>query len=407
MAVVHDRSQNRPVAPTLSPADSRESMPKAKKSDGLGSGGYEDKPWFLRIWEGKPATSWFLLLWRNRFRISPRRWAMAVLISTVSLMNSGLSLLQLLIFGRRIARTQLASDPIFVIGHWRSGTTLLHELLVLDSRHTYPNTYDCFASSHFLVTAPVFRPLLRGLMPKQRPMDNMAAGWDCPQEDEFALCNMGLPSPYHTIAFPNEPPQDQEFFELQDVSPRQRARWQAALRWFLKCVTLRSPRRIVLKSPPHTFRVRILLEMFPKARFVHIVRNPFVIFPSTINLWKRMYRNDGLQVPTYDGLDEQVFATFSGMYETFERDRDLVPPGQLCDVRYEDLVARPLEQMERIYKELNLDDFEQVRPAISGYFAAKANYKTNRYQLPDELANEIARRWSDCFERYGYSKQQS
>ena len=99
-------------------------------------------------------------------------------------------------------------------------------------------------------------------MPKQRPMDNMAAGWDCPQEDEFALCNMGMRSPYLTIAFPNHPPQNQEYFELRDVPARQRIRWKRGLTWFLKCLTVRTPRRIVLKSPPHTFRVKVLLEMF-------------------------------------------------------------------------------------------------------------------------------------------------
>ena len=289
------------------------------------------------------------MLVRNRFQISPRRWAMAVIMSVFSLTNFALWWLQSLIWGRRIARTQLQGDPVFVIGHWRSGTTLLHELLVLDERHTYSNTYDCFCPNHFLLTAPVFRPLLAVLLPKQRPMDNMAMGWDCPQEDEFALCNMGIRSPYTTIAFSNSPPQNQEFFELKDVTPQQRARWQRGLTWFLKCLTVRSPRRIVLKSPPHTFRIRVLLEMFPKARFVHIIRNPFVIFPSTINLWKRLYRNDGLQVPTYDGLEEHVFSTLVRMYEAYERDRALVPPGQLCEVRYEDLVAHPLAQMERVY----------------------------------------------------------
>ena len=232
-------------------------MPSTKKTDGLGSGGYTDKPWFLRIWEGMPATGWFSLLLRNGLRISPRRWGMALIISLISLLNMGLAILQFVFYGRRIARTELQGDPIFVIGHWRSGTTLLHELLVLDERCTYPNTYDCFASSHFLLSAPFLRPLLRGLMPKQRPMDNMAAGWDCPQEDEFALCNMGVPSPYMTIAFPNRPPQNQDYFDLQNVSPRERTRWQRGLTWFLKCITVRSPRRIVLKSPPHTSRVKI------------------------------------------------------------------------------------------------------------------------------------------------------
>ena len=112
-------------------------------------------------------------------------------------------------------------------------------------------------------------------------MDNMEAGWDRPQEDEFALCNMGSPSPYLTIAFPNRPPQDQEYFDLEGLSPQARERWKRRLVWFLKCVTVRRRKRIVLKSPPHTFRVKTLLELFPNARFVHIIRDPHVIFPST------------------------------------------------------------------------------------------------------------------------------
>ena len=108
---------------------------------------------------------------------------------------------------------------------------------------------------------------------------------------------------------------------------------------------MRNPKRIVLKSPPHTARIRVLLEMFPKAKFVHIVRDPYVIFPSTVNLWKRLYRDQGLQMPTYEGLDEHVFATFTRMYEAFDRDRELIGPGQFCEIRYEDLIADPVEQM--------------------------------------------------------------
>jgi hypothetical protein len=243
MATASDESQLMP--PKATGAVPENPQAKAKKTEGLGSGGYTDKPWFLRIWEGMPATGWFPLLVRNRFQISPRRWVMAILISVISLLNLAFALLQFLIFGRRVERTALEGDPVFVIGHWRSGTTLLHELLVLDERHTYANYYDCFASSHFLVTAPVFRPLLKYLLPKQRPMDNMAADWDCPQEDEFALCSLGMRSPYLTIAFSNRPPQDQEYFELKDVSAAERSRWQRGLLWFLKCLTVRSPKKIV------------------------------------------------------------------------------------------------------------------------------------------------------------------
>ena len=366
--------------------------------------GYQDRFWIPRFWDGMIVSGWFPLLLRNHLAISPRRWAMAALISGLSLMNSSLWLLQKIFWGRRIAKTKILDDPIFVIGHWRSGTTLLHELLVLDSRHTYPNTFDCFAPNHFLVSAGFFRPALKLLLPKQRPMDNMAAGWDCPQEDEFALCNMGVPSPYLSIAFPNRRPQFTEYFDLEKVPSAQLDRWKRSLDWFLRCLTVRAARRIVLKSPPHTFRIKVLLEMFPKARFVHIVRNPYVLLPSTINLWKRLFRNEGLQVPTFEGLEERVFETLERMYEVFERDKHLIPPGQLSEIRYEDLVADPVERMHAIYDQLGLGGFDEVKPAMQAYFAEKADYQTNRYQLSPELRAEIDRRWGVYARQYGYAE---
>ncbi|MGA2619078.1 MAG: sulfotransferase [Thermoguttaceae bacterium] len=371
------------------------------------TGGYKDHFWIPRFWDGMAGSAWFPLLLRNRFRVDPRRIGMAVLISCLTPLNAVLWLLQTIFFGRKIAHTRIAADPIFVIGHWRSGTTLLHELLVLDPRFTYPNTYDCFAPNHFLASGWFLRPALSMLLPKQRPMDNMAAGWDCPQEDEFALCNMGIPTPYLTIAFSNRPPQYQEYFDLERVSPEQLARWKRGLLWFLTCLTLRTPKQIVLKSPPHTFRIKVLLEMFPRARFIHIVRNPYVIFPSTVNLWKRLYRNEGFQVPNFEGLEERVFQTFERMYEVFERQKHLIPPGQFCEVRYEDLVADPAGQMRAIYDRLGLGEFEAVRPAIEAYFVQKADYQTNRYQLSPELRAEVARRWAPYLRRYGYAEEGS
>jgi hypothetical protein len=233
-------------------------------------------------------------------------------------------------------------------------------------------------------------------------MDNMPAGWDHPQEDEFALCNMGARSPYLSIVFPNHPPQDQEYLDLEHVSPEGLQNWKTKFRWFLQCITLRNPKRIVLKSPPHTDRVKALLEMFPKAKFVHIVRDPYVIFPSTVNLWKRLYRDEGLQVPNFEGLEEHVFRTFERMYEAFDRDRKLIPSGQFSEVRYEELIKSPLAQMQRIYEELQLGDFEQVRPAIENYFADQKDYKTNRYQTSPEIKDQIASRWSKYIKQYGY-----
>ncbi len=367
--------------------------------------GYADRFWIPRFWDGMMPSAWFPLLVHNRFAVSPRRVGMAVLLSIITLFNLAFAVIQTVFFGRRIRRTKIQEDPIFVIGHWRSGTTLLHELLVLDSRHTYADTYDCFAPNHFLVSSWLIRPTLGLLMPARRPVDNMAAGWDHPQEDEFALCNMGVPSPYLTAAFPNCPSQYPEYLDLRDVPPAAVQRWKDSLRWFLTCLTVRRPKRIVLKSPAHTCRIKVLLEMFPNAKFVHIVRDPYAIFPSTMNLWKRLYRDEGLQMPTYEGLEEYVFHTLNRMYDAFEQDRLLLGPDQLCEVRYEEFVANPLAQMRNIYEQLGLGQFEAVRPAIEQYFAEQKDYKTNRYQMPPELHAEITRRWSKYIEQYGYATE--
>ncbi len=368
-------------------------------------GGSKDRFWIPRFWDGMSFSAWLQLLVRNRFAVSLHCLPMVCTITLLAVFNSLLACLQRLRFGRKIAATEIREEPIFIIGHWRAGTTLLHELLVLDPRHTFPDTCACFAPNHFLVSSWFIKRCLNFLLPERRPMDNMATGWDRPQEDEFALCNMGVPSPYLTLAFPNHPPHDPEYLDLTEVPPEELSRWKAAMRQFLQSVTVANPKRIVLKSPPHTARLRVLLEMFPKARFIHIVRDPFVVFPSTVNLWKRLYRDQGLHTPRCEGLEEYVLKTFRRMYAAFDAQRDVVPPGHLCEIRYEDLVADPLGQMERVYDELGLGGFETVRPALEAHLAGQAGYRTNRYPLDDALRARIAKEWAPFMERYGYAPQ--
>ena len=344
---------------------------------------------------------WLRLVLRNRVAIHPLRIPTAVCVTLVAMVNSCLAVLQGLFWNRKIARTKIEEDPIFIVGHWRAGTTLLHELLVLDPRHTYPSTYECFTPRHFLVSGKFLPRMFRFLLPDRRPMDNMAAGWDRPQEDEFALANMGVPTPYRTIAFPNRP-QCSEYLDLQGVPQGDLNRWKQGFLWFLKSITVRNPKRMVLKSPPHTCRIKTLLEMFPRASFVHIVRDPYVVFPSTVNLWKRLYRDQGLQRFNGTGLEESVFENFTRMYQAFHAEQPLVDRSRYCEVRYEDLVQDPMGQMRRVYKEIGLGDFEKVQPAIEAYLARQSDYKTNRWELPSATRAEIARRWRFFFERYGY-----
>jgi hypothetical protein len=273
-------------------ADARDKLEKPAKEP------VKQREWMLKFWYGICITGWLRLLVINRFRVGWRYWHHVPAMTLMSIFNSLYRKGQWFRFGWRIKPIAEDQQPLFIIGHWRSGTTLLHELLVLDARHTYPTTYECFAPNHFLATQWFVVRFMRFMLPSRRPMDNMAAGWDRPQEDEFALCNLGAPSPYLTMAFPNNRPLDQQY-----------------LTRFLCEVSYFKRKRIILKSPPHTCRIKVLLELFPQARFVHIVRDPFVVFPSTVHLWKKLYTQTALQRPTFVGLEDRVLDTFERMYE--------------------------------------------------------------------------------------------
>lgn len=360
------------------------------------------REWQPRMWEGMNSFAWFRLLTRNRFAVGLPYLYIAVIISFVSVFNTILGILQWLIYGSRVRQTVIREAPLFIVGHWRTGTTLLHELLILDPRHTYPTTYECLAANHFLVSGSWLPRLFWFLMPAHRPMDNMAAGWERPQEDEFALGQIGQPSPYLTIAFPNHPPQDQEALDLEGLRPRQRASWQRAFRRLLQTLTFKSPRRLVLKSPTHSCRIPVLLEMFPDARFVHIMRDPYVVFPSTVNLWKSLYQTHGLQTPTCAGLEEYVYRTFTHLYEKLEEGKQQLAPDRFHELRYEELVRDPVGQLRTLYERLGLGDFESVLPRVREYLAGVKDYQTNRYDQTPELRAEITRRWGEVIRRYGY-----
>jgi hypothetical protein len=328
-------------------------------------------------------------------------------------MNSLLNALQHAFYGRKIARTALHS-PVFIIGHWRSGTTFLHELLTQDPRLAAPSTYECFCPGHFHLSARFFTRL-EYLIPGTRPMDEMKMSWHNPQEDEFALLNMGLPSPYEELAFPNHRKRAAPFLSLHDFSPRQRARWRDAFVTFLKSVTLHRIKqsgaapRLVLKSPPHTARLAVLSEMFPDAKFIHLVRNPAEVYPSSVRTWISLFEVQGCQTPRAEALpngapsiEDYVLSTFNELYRDFAVARSVVPPRQFFELRYEDLVADPSAQLESMYNHLGLGRFEEARPHFAAHLAAVRHYRPSRHSVAPDAESEMRRRWAPFIETYGY-----
>ena len=350
---------------------------------------------------------WVALVVRNRFRIHPFRLPTAFAITVVTALNSLLFHVQWMLFGRRIAKTEIKAGPIFILGHWRSGTTFLHELMIRDDRFSFSSSLHCFAPNHFLLTGWLITRLGGFLLPKRRPTDNMATGWLRPQEDEFGLLAMGAASPYFRIAFPNHPPPDMALLDMVDVPEKKLRKWKRLLKKFMQLLTFYSPGRLILKSPPHTGRLAVLKELFPDACFIHLVRSPYEVFPSTRRLWKSLDQVQGLQVSKEEGLDEYVLSSLERMYDSFDAARSSIPESQIIDVRYEDLIRDPLTVLRSIYDHFELEDFDEVRDKLSDYCEQQKDYQPNQYYLQDEEKEEIRLRWAKYFERYGYDLAES
>ena len=360
--------------------------------------------WCLRFWYGMRVRALWKLLAKNGFRVHPVRWGMVFMLSHVSIFNSIMYRLQKLFYGKKIETVEIEEGPIFIIGHWRTGTTHLHELLCRDERFAFPDTYECFAPYHFLVTGSFLPKLVGWLMPAKRPMDNMSAGFSHPQEDEFAICAMGAPTPYCRMAFPNRPWAYQEFLEMEGTSEEDLRHFKESLRWFVRAITVHKGKPLVLKSPPHTGRIALLAEMFPKAKFIHITREPYSVFASSRRLWQSLDRVNAFQVPKHDDLDELIFDSFTRMYRGFDKQRPKIDSSRICDVRYEDVVQQPVEQMRRIYEHLDLGDFENLRENLEKYLEGQREYKPNRHEMEPEIKARIEEVWGDYMQRYGYSK---
>ncbi|MCM2371523.1 sulfotransferase family protein [Aporhodopirellula aestuarii] len=360
-----------------------------------------------RFWHGMRPSAWWRLLRGGGFAISPSRLPLAVSVSIATPFNTLLMGLQNVLYRRRIREAELHGPPVFIIGHWRSGTTLLHELMVRDERFSSPSTFQCFAPSHFLLTEWFFRRFAKWLLPGKRPMDNMDTGWDRPQEDEFALVNLGLPSPYRRIAFPRGGPVDMEYLDFEGVDKPAREHWIATMQAFLHRVSASTTRPLVIKSPTHTGRIGHLAAAFPQARFIHITRDPRAVFPSTCRLWRSLDEVQGLQAPksdtSDDGIEEYVLDCFERMYQAFHQQRKQIDQHHLIDIRYEDLIADPVGTLQKIYDSLRLADFETVREDIQTWTETEhQSYQTNAHQLSSSQEQRLRERWGDYFERYGY-----
>jgi hypothetical protein len=350
---------------------------------------------------------WRKLLRENHSDVDPPFRLRAASTTVSSAINSLRGWYENRVYGPKVAGVRV-KPPLIILGHWRTGTTYLHYLLAVDDRFAYPNTYQVSYPHTFLATEALAGRLGAALLPQTRPMDNVRLSFQAPNEDEFATCGMTLYSPYVGFSFPRHQDYYDQFLTFRSVGEGIVTQWKAALLFFLKKLTWKYARPLILKSPPHTCRIRLLLDLFPDARFIHIHRNPYTVFQSTRHWLRAAGPWFHLQRPGPERSEERILRIYKEMYEVFFEERGLIPKGHFHELGFEQLEKDPIGQMRGIYEALDLPDFRQVEPALRSYLGSLSEYKKNTFpELPADLRARLAREWRRCFERGAIRREEN
>lgn len=352
---------------------------------------------------GITTGDWYKLLLENRFAVAPAYWGRAAVLTALSFWNSARRRKEERAYGAEVVNTEI-KVPLLIVGHWRSGTTLLHNLLELDEQFAYPNLFQVTHPHTFLCGEPVVSKVLANTAPQKRPMNNMKVTFASPGEDEFAISMMSLRSPIISWSFPRRQDYYDRYLTFRGVLEEDIARWKAAFVWFLKKLTWRYGRPLLLKSPAHTARIRLILELFPDARFVHIHRHPYTIFQSTQWLYEKAVSFSYLQRPETEQINAGILRRYAEMYDAFLEERALIPAGQFHEVSFQELEQDMVGQVGRLYESLNLDGFRDLEPKLRRYVEAIAAYEKNVYPpLAEPLRRRVAQAWRRSFDEWSYA----
>jgi hypothetical protein len=350
---------------------------------------------------------WLRLKRQNK--IAPSKRKMARRISFFVWASAPLQWLQSLWLKSRIRKVSLEEKPpVFVIGHWRSGTTHLHYLLAQDKQFAVLENFQAFTFRIAFISKSFLKPLINSFMPKKRLQDDVKLNVHLPAEEEQPFTTMTEKSGLHIYFFPKNISYFNKYNLFKGISVAEKADWGKKYVRLLKEIALfqGKEKRLLLKNPHNTGRVKELLELFPDARFIFIHRNPYDVFQSNLHHYHKMVKTQFLQEFSDEEIKERILYCYETTLAKYLEERHLIPKGQLFELSYAELSEAPLEMMAKAYKHLSLPGFEKAKFPMQTYLDSAKDYRRNTFtSLSADQKEELERRWGFTFDAWGYEKE--
>lgn len=310
-----------------------------------------------------------MMQWRNTFRLF-----------MVGALSSVYALRDQLRYGSTIAATEIEMPPIFILGHWRSGTTFLQTILCKDVNITTPTFFQCTFPQGFLSVGSRVRNNISECLPERRLFDSMSFDLDSPFDDEMATLKITGESMMLDFVFPDG-------IKNGEAPFRRSSKWPAAMKYFAKKLTFVSGKRLVFKSPVHGYRIQDIKKLFPQAKFIFLTRNPRKVYLSSKHQINMLLEHNALHGHDYD-MESYITRRYQDMLSSFEESFEILDQSQYIKISYEQLVIDTLGTVEKIYSHFDVGDWEKSRIDIASWLETQVEYKPNAYDESEKIPRE-------------------
>ena len=327
---------------------------------------------------------------KNNGGFSPSKINRFLFLFQNSLFSEFLNTREKKVFHKDIIKTKLPENPIFIIGHWRTGSTYLHQLITQDPEFCFTSLFQCSQPDHFLYSKRFFEPVMSRLLGKTRPMDNVKIGVDEPQEDEYAILKLVSGTPMEKLIFS----ENEDYFlkNVKEFTPSgdNLNIFDQKYSYFLQKIMLENPgKNFVSKNPLHSFRLDYLLNKFPHAKFIHIYRHPYDVIPSTIRLWNIVGKQNILKGKWKSPSLTDVAKYYLKFIDHIDNKLKSLPDHQYLKIKFEELEKFPLATVKQLYKHFSLTLSKEFEEKLNQFIDEVRDYKKNKFILSEKDKKDI------------------
>jgi hypothetical protein len=261
-------------------------------------------------------------------------------------------------------RTQVLSNPLFIVAPFRTGTTFLHRLLSQDPEYRWPRIWEVayppaaepnfrrdglyFCEDPRIAHATAAVRVLNRANPALNRLHRI--GTDLAEEC-FGFLETSLMS--HSFMFYAEVPSYLAWLDDCDA-----AEWESAYETYAAQLRLLHwwypGGRWVLKSPVHMWNLDALLAAFPDARVIQLHRDPVAVMASFCDLMAA-HRQAVWKSPMPAAIGEQALSCMRKAVQRAVSARRRLKESSFIDVNFTDLIGDPIGCVRTIYERLGIE----------------------------------------------------